>query len=180
MSRALTLWLCRKELPQRQKVVKQVKYLLGVKRVHYLWIDTGRLRGRVPELLSRAFVVVWITFMGHFFRVSFGQWFACFTVLTWFISGSSHVDTCISLPRWILPQRHMGGTSHDMTLLWPPRSLFCPCVVREVSNFGNKKCVVCEVSSLLPLFPCYFCLGISINREWISNYFTLGWGAWRG
>ena len=32
--------LCRKEFPQRQKVVKQVKSLLGGKGVQYRWIDT--------------------------------------------------------------------------------------------------------------------------------------------
>ena len=31
VTRALTLWLCRKEFPQRQKVVKQVKYSFGGK-----------------------------------------------------------------------------------------------------------------------------------------------------
>ena len=36
----LALRLCRKEFPQRWKVVKQVKYLLGGKRVQYVWIDT--------------------------------------------------------------------------------------------------------------------------------------------
>ena len=29
VTRALAIWLCRKEFPQRWKVVKQVKYLLG-------------------------------------------------------------------------------------------------------------------------------------------------------
>ena len=32
---ALTLRLCRNEFPQRQKVVKQVKYLLGGKKSPY-------------------------------------------------------------------------------------------------------------------------------------------------
>ena len=38
--KALALQLCRKEFPQRWKVLKQVKYLLWGKRVQYLWIDT--------------------------------------------------------------------------------------------------------------------------------------------
>ena len=40
MTRALALQLCRKEFPQRWKLVKQVKYLLGGKRVQHMWIDT--------------------------------------------------------------------------------------------------------------------------------------------
>ena len=56
MTRALVLQLCRKEFPQRQKVVrKQVEYLLGGKRVQYLRIETQADSGRVPEL---ALVVV--------------------------------------------------------------------------------------------------------------------------
>ena len=54
-------------------------------------VVVDRLRGRVPELLSHTLiVVVWITFMGYFFWVSFGQsfWFTWFTVI-WCISGSS-------------------------------------------------------------------------------------------
>ena len=38
-TRALTLWLCRKEFPQRQRVMKQVKFIRG-QRVQYLLIDT--------------------------------------------------------------------------------------------------------------------------------------------
>ena len=59
---------------------------------------TGSLRGRVPELLSCALMVAWITFMGCFFQVSFGQsfWAAWFTVCICYISGSSHVCICIS------------------------------------------------------------------------------------
>ena len=34
------LWLYRKEFPQRQKVVMQVKCLLGEKGVQYMWIGT--------------------------------------------------------------------------------------------------------------------------------------------
>ena len=42
---------------------------------------------------NHALVVVWITYMGHFFRVSFSQssCFAWFRVHICFISGSSHV-----------------------------------------------------------------------------------------
>ena len=36
----LALQLCRKEFPQRLKGVKQIKCLLGGKRVRYVWKDT--------------------------------------------------------------------------------------------------------------------------------------------
>ena len=39
VTRTLALWLSRKEFPQRWKVVKQVKYLLGEERVQYMWKD---------------------------------------------------------------------------------------------------------------------------------------------
>ena len=35
-------------------------------------IHTGRLWGRVPELLSHVLMAVWIIFLGHFFWFSFG------------------------------------------------------------------------------------------------------------
>lgn len=38
MTRALALQLCRKKFPQRQKIVKQVKFIKR-KRVQYVWID---------------------------------------------------------------------------------------------------------------------------------------------
>ena len=40
VTRALALRVCRKEFPQRQKVVMQVKGLLGEKGVQYMWIGT--------------------------------------------------------------------------------------------------------------------------------------------
>ena len=39
MTRALALQLCRKEFPQRQKIVKQVKFIKRKKRVQYVWVD---------------------------------------------------------------------------------------------------------------------------------------------
>ena len=51
-----------------------------------------------------------------------------------YILGTSHVCTCISQPRWILLKRHLGGTSVDMTPLWPPSGPFCTYVVQEVSQ----------------------------------------------
>ena len=85
------LQLCRKEFPQRQKIVKQVKCLLGG---NIICVDrqTGRLRE------SHALVIAWITYMGHFFQVSFGQsfCFAWFRVHSCYISGCSPVCVRIS------------------------------------------------------------------------------------
>ena len=41
---------------------------------------------------------------------SFGPsfWLAWFADRTWYVSGSSHVYTPISQPRWILPKRYLG------------------------------------------------------------------------
>ena len=208
----------------------------------------GRLRVRVPELLSCNLMLDWITFMGYFFWVSLGQsfWFAWFTVHIWYISGSSHVCARMSQPRWILPQRPMGRTSLDIIPLCPPRNLFCACWIREVSWFQEQEiCGLCRVQPPLncpPILVFYSkraplvaqtamqetqfqslswvdplekgmathssilawripwtekpvglqsirsqrvgynwvtnthsCLGVSVNREWISNWFTL-WG----
>ena len=67
-----------------------------MKKKNIVHVDThkGGLRGRVP---GHALMAVWITLIGHFFWVSFGQslWFAWFTIHIWYISESSHVYTCI-------------------------------------------------------------------------------------
>ena len=52
--KALASWLCRKELPQRQKVVKQVKCLLGVERVQYVQIRASRVVLVVKNLSANA------------------------------------------------------------------------------------------------------------------------------
>ena len=59
---------------------------------------------------------------GHFFQVSFGQsfWFDRFWVRIWYISGPSHVCTCISHPRWIPVKRPMGSLTS--LPFWPPRT----------------------------------------------------------
>ena len=133
VTRALALRVCRKEFPQRQKVVNQVQCFLGGKIVQYLSIrHMGRFRGRVPELRpSGSLSYFYVIFPPGFLCQSF--WLAWFTVHIWCTSGSSQVCVRISWPRWILPQRPMGRTSLDMTPLWPPRSLLCASAVEEVS-----------------------------------------------
>lgn len=67
-------------------------YLLRGKWVQYVRTYTGGLRE------SHTLMVFWISFMGHFFQVSFGQsfCFACFWVCIWFISGFSHLCAHLS------------------------------------------------------------------------------------
>ena len=54
VTRALTLWLYRKEFPQRQKTVKQVKYLLRGKEYNMCgYRHSGRLRRRIFASLNQ-------------------------------------------------------------------------------------------------------------------------------
>ena len=101
MTRALALPLCRKKFPQRWEVVKQVKYLLGQK-VQHMWIDI--LADSEGESLSCAHMAVWITYMEHFFQVSFDHslWFAWCAVHIWYISVSLCMHAYLSQdgPYW--------------------------------------------------------------------------------
>ena len=63
----------RKEFPQRQELMKQVKYFLGDMRVQYMWRNTWAYSE--GESLSYTLVAVWITFTGHFFQISFHRSF---------------------------------------------------------------------------------------------------------
>ena len=82
----------------------------------------------------------------------------------------------ISQPRWILLKRPIGRTSLDMTPLWPPRSLFCACMVGKVSWLWERE--ICHLCRVQPpsLTACYSCLRVLVNREWISSCFTLEGG----
>ena len=55
-------------------LVKQVKYLLRGKSMQYMWIDIWA-DSKGKKSLSCTLMAVWVTFMGHFFEVSFGQSF---------------------------------------------------------------------------------------------------------
>ena len=93
---ALRLW--RKEFPQRWKAVAVSQIIKRKNITVHVDRHTGRLRRKVTELLSYAFMVIWIILMGYFFQISFGWsfWFAWFTVHIWYISESFHVCTAIS------------------------------------------------------------------------------------
>ena len=63
---------------------------------------------------------------------------------------------------------------HHLTLLphWLARRLFCTCVIGKVSWFEEWE--ICDLGRAQPpLIFCYSHLGIQVNREWISSYFTL-------
>ena len=78
---------------------------------------------------SHTLMVVWITFMGHFFQVSFGQsfCFACFWVCIWFISGFCHL--CVHLSSsWTPVKRPVGR--FRITLLLTSFLIF---LVRKIS-----------------------------------------------
>ena len=172
MTRELALHLCRKEFPQRHKVVKQVKYVLRGKKVQYVWIDTwGRLRER--ESLSSTLRAVWITFVRYFFQVSFGQsfWVAWFTVHIWYISGSSHEYTCHLLVNMDFTEKEMGITWCNSPLA--SKAAFCECVFREVSWLWEQEIHGLGRAQPPPLIVCYSGLGVSVHRECISNCFTL-------
>ena len=89
--KALAFWLCRKELPQIWKEVKQVKCLLGGKKC--MWIDShGQFRETVVPSWYETLI------RSNIFRVSSGQssCFAWFWVHAWFISFLRYVCVCIS------------------------------------------------------------------------------------
>ena len=110
-------------------------------------------------LLSRILVAVWITFMGHFLQISFGQsfWFAWFTVHILCISGSSHgfyrkglwvEHPLTSLPfdlqgAFLCVCGHRGLLSSRMRNMCsaqgPAFSLNCPAsLVLEFQSTGNE------------------------------------------
>ena len=72
-------------------------------------VSVDRHTGGFTE--SCTLLVVWITFMGHFFQVSSDglSCFAWFWVHIWYISGSSRVCVYTSSSRWILSKRLMGS-----------------------------------------------------------------------
>ena len=80
-----------------------------------MWIDTW------VGSESHAPMVVWFTYMGHFFWVSFGQssCFAWFWVCIWYMAVLSHVCVCFSWPIWILAKKPMGRLTL-LTMRWHP------------------------------------------------------------
>ena len=109
VTRPSPLGFAEEVFPQRWKVVKQVKYLLGGNRVQYMWID----RWADPEKESP-----WVapSCSLYYFYGAFLPGFlwsvilvCLFTVHIWCISEPSHMCTHIPQPRGILPKRLMGS-----------------------------------------------------------------------
>ena len=140
VTRALSLRFCRKGFPQRWKVVKQVKYLLGGKNstVH---VDRhkGRLREGVPESCPHG---------------SFNYFYGAFLLgFLWPIILICLVHSPYLIHFKILPCVHTHlldktdftekayewGTSLDTILLWPPRSLSVLVWLRRSFDFESKK-----------------------------------------
>ena len=93
-----------KEFPQRQKVVKQAKYLFGGKEYSICRYTMGILRELHPfgslNHLHGAFLpsFLWPIML------------PCLVLShIWYISGSSPASACMSQPRWIPSKRPMGS-----------------------------------------------------------------------
>ena len=134
---------------------------------------TGRHRKRE----SWALVVVSVTSMGHFSRISFGQslWFPWFRVCIWFISESSHVLMHLSAKMDSTKEAYGYLTSLNITPFWTSKEPFCSCIVRDVSwlwewEICDRLYSIWEGLSLLPQLSCYFCLGVSVHREQLQLF----------
>ena len=143
-----------------------------------VWIDTRSDSRREP--LSGVLLTVWTTFMGHFFWVSFGQSF-------WFADSGS----ILGIPQDPLKCAHTSlsqdgvylkgiWVEHPLTLLTSLacKEAFCACVVREVSWLQEWE--MCSGQGPAFSLNCSAThLGVSVNREWTSDSFTLVgvWGA---
>ena len=138
----------------------------------YTWADSE------GEFLSCALKAIWITFMGYFFWISFGQslWIVWITII---LAISQDPSICVhaSQPRWILPKMHLSSLALvSITPLWPPKSFSVHVLLGRSPDFRKEECVVWAGPSLLPWLSSYSYLGVLVSREWISNCFTL-WGA---
>ena len=110
---------------------------------------TGRLRGQVPGLLSQS-------------RGSLSNFYGALLpgflwpiILTCLVHSSYLVHVrilpCVrtSLLAKMDPTLKVSGkASLDMTPLWPPKSLFCACVVGEVSRLQERE--ICGLSRAQP------------------------------
>ena len=140
--------LCRKEFPQRQNVVKQV-FTKRKKSTVSMDRHKGRLRERIPE----SFPCSGLSYFYGIFLPSF-LWTI---ILTCRVHSSYLVYlrilpcVCIHLSAKILPNRHLGRTTFDITSLWPPKSLSVHLLSRGSPDFENKKSVVWAGPSSLAL-----------------------------
>ena len=134
-----------------------------------IWIHTWVRRKGSHQRESRALMVVWIFFMGHFFWVSFDQssCFVWFWVHIWYISGSSHVcaPTSLSQDRFIQRGLWVGWNHSPFNL----QEMFLCMGNREgLFDLKNEKYVVSIFylgrTQPLLLSSCSFHLGVSVCR----------------
>ena len=125
------LRLCRKEFPQRQRVVKQLNYLRGKKNSVCVDRHTGRPRGRhrvAESCLCGSLDYFYGTFLPGFL---WPIMLICLLHSPYLVY--LRILPCVSthlLAKMDLTEKaYRYGTSLDMT----PRSLLCACVVGEVS-----------------------------------------------
>ena len=137
----------------------------------------GRLRERIPE----SFPCSGLSYFYGIFLPSF-LWTI---ILTCRVHSSYLVYlrilpcVCIHLSAKILPNRHLGRTTFDITSLWPPKSLSVHLLSRGSPDFENKKSVVWAGPSSLALIALIALLFLSwgfYQQRMISNCFTLGGG----
>ena len=140
--------LCRKEFPQRQNVVKQV-FTKRKKSTVSMDRHKGRLRERIPESFP-------CSGLSYFYGI-FLPGFLWTIILTCRVHSSYLVYlrilpcVCTHLSAKILPNRHLGRTTFDITSLWPPKSLSVHLLSRGSPDFENKKYVVWAGPSFLAL-----------------------------
>ena len=132
---------------------------------------TATLAGSERE--SRALVVVWIAFMGHFFQVSFGQ-SSCFA---WSVLGISQgAPTCVHLSTRTDSSKEAQGWvgitycgEASFSLFDLQGAFLRMCSQKGLLDFKNEECVVFYLlsgagPSLLSRSCCH---GASVHRKWI-------------
>ena len=138
MTRALALWFCKKELPQRRKVVKQVKFVCvcvffkRVKNTAYVDRHTSRLRQRIPELrlsgsLNQLYGAFLLVFLWSVILI-------CLAHSPYSVYLRILPCLCIHLiDRLILLQRCVGRASLYIVPPLTSKEPLCVCVPGEVS-----------------------------------------------
>ena len=142
---------------------------MGLHGVRYDWSDLAAAADTLRE--SPTLLVVWITFMGHFFWVSFdwSSWFAWFWVCVWYPSGSS---------TWVYTSFSQDGIQQSglwvvasLTVRWCPspwtsKEPFGTCIVREASltlRMRNMWSVISYLVRAQPLLSsCFY--GVSVHE----------------
>jgi len=142
------------------------------KRVQYVWIDTWA--DSEGESLSCALVAVWIIFWGLFSSFPLANHFD--------LPGSQSIFGVSQDPPMCL------HTSLSQDAFYP-KGVWVEHPLTEFSSglqgaflrmYGQGSLLTSrnmwseQDPASSPLLSCYSCLRVSINREWISNCFTLG------